>query len=96
MGLDLLDFAFRIEKQLRVKIGSDDFRSLESAWAQRTPPDTTAGALHDWVVRLCEAKGANVPHSSWSRVRLELAKVVGKPPQIIHRDTLVIRDLGFS
>ena len=57
---------------------------------------TLPAELHDWVVKLCEARGVRVPHSSWTRVKLELARTVGKRPQIIHRDTLIVRDLGFS
>jgi hypothetical protein len=101
VGIDLLDFAFRIEKQFGIKVERDDYRILEQ-WASerrghlKPPYDIAAGELHDWVVKLCEARGVKVPYSSWNRVKLELAKVVRKPPQIIHRETLVIRDLGFS
>jgi hypothetical protein len=95
MGIDLLDFSFRIEKRFGIKINREDYRALEPSWMSRKPIDLTAGEMHDWVVTLCEARGIQVPHSSWNRVRLELAKVVGKPPQIIRRETLVKRDLGF-
>jgi hypothetical protein len=94
-GVDLLDFSFRIEKGFGIKIDREDFRALEPSWMSRNPTDVTAGEMPDWVVSLCEAQGMQVPHSNWDRVRLELAKVVGKPPQIIHRETLVKRELGF-
>ena len=101
MGIDMLDFTFRIEKRFGIKTNPrDDYRILEQWAVERRPHmkpyDLTAGELHDWVVKLCEARGVKVPRSSWNRVRLELAKVVGKPPQIIHRETMVVRDLGFS
>jgi hypothetical protein len=96
MGIDLLDFTFRIEKRFGIKTNRDDFRTLEPSLLSRKPPDMTAGELHDWVVKLCEARGVKVPYSSWNRVKIELAKVVSKSPQIIHRDTLVVRALGFS
>lgn len=96
MGVDLLDFSFRIEKRFGIKINRDDYRLLEPSWTGREPPDMTAGELQDWVLTLCEARGVKAPHGSWNRVRLELAKLLGKPPQIIQRETLVGRDLGFS
>ncbi len=96
MGIDFLDFTFQVEKRFGIKTNRDDIRMLEPGWISRKPPDVTAGELHDWVVKLCEARGVKVPHSSWTRVKLALARVVAKPPQIIHRETLVARDLGFS
>lgn len=96
MGVDLLDFTFRIEKRFGIKIRRDDDRILDVFWMSRVPRDVTAGEMHEWVVKLCQARGKKVPCSSWNRVRLELAKVVGKSPHSIHRDTLVKRDLGFS
>jgi hypothetical protein len=100
MGIDFLDFTFRIEKQFGIKVERGDSRILEQWATERrshmTPHDLSAGELHDWVVQLCQARGVKVPPSSWTRVKLELAKVVRQPPQHIRRDTLVIRDLGFS
>jgi hypothetical protein len=96
LGIDYLDFTFRIEKRFGIQIQIDEHRMLDSAWMSRRPPDVTAGELHGWVVKLCEARGLVVPYSSWNGVRLELAKTLGKPPQVIHRDTLVVRDLGLG
>ena len=96
MGMDFLDFSFRIEKRFGLKIHREDSRMLDAAWTSRKPYDITAAELHEWVVKLLKARRLAVPHSSWNRVRLELAKVVGKPPQAINRDTLVVRDLGFG
>jgi hypothetical protein len=94
--MDLLDFIFRIEKRFGFKTDPEDVRMLDPLWTRRKPPDVTAGELHEWVVKLCEARGMVVPRSSWNAVRLELAKVLCKPPQTIRRDTWVVRDLGFS
>ena len=96
MGVDFLDLTFQIEKRFSIKTNRDDVRLIEPCWLSRKPPDITAGELHDWVLKLCHARNVNVPHSSWNRVRLALATTVGKPPQIIHRDTLIRRDLGFE
>jgi hypothetical protein len=96
VGIDFLDFTFRIEKRFGIKIHTDDPRMLDAAWTSRKPPDVTAGELHDWVVKLCESRGVVVPYSSWNGVRLELAKALAKPPQAIHSDTLVVRDLAMG
>jgi hypothetical protein len=96
VGVDLLDFTFRIEKRFGFKTDREDIRMLDPLWTNRKPADVTAGELHQWIVKLCEARGMTVPYSSWNGVRLELARVVGKSPRIIHRDTWVIRELGFS
>jgi hypothetical protein len=91
--MDFLDFMFRIEKRFGIKIERGDLRMLEK---DRRPFDVTAGELYEWVVKVCETRGVKAPHSSWNGVRLELAKVVGKSPWIIHRETWVFRELGFS
>ncbi|MDB5325759.1 MAG: hypothetical protein JWM57_1328 [Phycisphaerales bacterium] len=93
MGLDLLDFTFRIEKSFHVKL---DLRDAWDRLPRRTPPDWTAGELHDWVMHLCSERGAAVPPSSWHRVQLVLVDVTGKSPKLIRRGTFVIRELGFS
>lgn len=89
MGVDMLDFTFRIEKRFEIKINRDDYRIVEEWATERRPKsrphDLTAGELHDWVVKLCEARGIIVPYSSWNRVKVELSKTVGKRPQVVHR-----------
>jgi hypothetical protein len=91
MGVDFLDFEFRIEKSLGLKFERWDTDRLP----QRAPFDITVGELHAWVVALCNERGVTVPPSSWHRVQLELAKVVGKSPRLIRPETLIKRDLGF-
>jgi hypothetical protein len=93
VGMDLLDFTFRIEKSFGIKIGQNDVNVLANG---RTKEQLTAGDLHSWIVGMCSDQKVSVPHSSWSRVRLELARVVGKSPNLIHANTLIVRDLGFS
>ena len=92
MGLDFVDFTLRIEKSFRIHVGPGDYDRLP----KRKRFEMTAGELHEWVVELCKEKRANVPWSSWNRVRLELARVVGKPPRLIHRGTFIVKELGFS
>jgi len=91
MGVDLLDFSFRIEKSFGIKIAPDDYKRLP----QRQPFDATAGEMHEWVKSICRDRNVRVPWSSWTRVRIELAKTVCKPPQSIHPNTLIRRDLDF-
>jgi hypothetical protein len=91
MGVDFLDFSFRIEKAFGIKITSEDAKRLPS----RQPFDATAWEIHEWVTSICRERGVLVPWSSWTRVRIELAKTVSKPPQLIHRDTRIVRDLDF-
>jgi hypothetical protein len=92
MGMHMLDFSFRIERSFGVKIYNDDFNRLPA----RRPFDATAGEMHDWVTSICRERGVAVPWSSWNRVKLELANTLSKPLQVIHRDTFIVRDLGFS
>jgi hypothetical protein len=91
MGLDFLDFSFRIERSFGFKFHRDDYKKLPS----RKPFDATAWEMHEWVTSVCRDRGVRVPWSSWTRVKLELAKTVGKPPQAVHRHTLVVKDLDF-
>ena len=52
MGIDFLDFTFRIEKRFGIKIHTDDPRMLDAAWTSRNPPDLNRGG----TARLgCEA-----------------------------------------
>ena len=83
--MDLLDFGFRIEKSFGIKIDQKDVNVLANG---RTKEQITAGDLHSWIVGMCSDQKVRVPHSSWSRVRLELARVVGKSPNLIHSNTL--------
>ena len=90
MGIDALDFQFRIEKSFKMKLAREAWDRLP----RRSPPDVTVGELHDMVVRACIETGVRVPPSSWTRVKLELARVLRKSPRLIHPHTLLARDLG--
>lgn len=92
MGMDLLDFTFRVEKAFKIKVPREAYDRLP----RRVPFDATAGELHDWVAELCAAQGVPRPFSSWSRVKKVLVDVTGKSPKLIRRETLVVRELGFS
>ncbi len=92
MGLDLLDFSLHIETSFGVKIGQSDYPKL----VRSSTTDLTAGELHAWVVRLCNDRGIPVPPSSWNRVKLALARVTNKSPRIIHPNTWIMKELGFS
>lgn len=100
MGVEMLDFTFRLEKRFGIKIGRDEMKLLESAIfplrGHLKPPDLLAGEVHNWVVALCEAQGIPVPHSSWNRVRIALSQTSGRPPQAIRPETFLARDLGFT
>ena len=92
MGLDLLDFTFRVEKSFGMKIHRADYDRLP----RRTPFDVTAGEMHDWIVQLCKERGVPVPFSSWNRIRRVLTDVTGKSPKLIHPETFLVRELDFS
>ena len=93
MGLDLLDFTFRIEKSFGLKL---DRRIAWEHLPKRKPADWTIEELHDWVVQLCVDQSIPVPRSSWNRIKLVLVDVTGKSPKLIRRGTFVVRELGFS
>jgi hypothetical protein len=94
MGMDLLDCSFRIEKSFHFKFGKEDYKKLDFG---RRPWDVTASELHQWVLDCCKNATVTPPQwSSWNRVRLELAHTTSKSPNLIHRDTLIVKDLGFS
>src|SRR5262245_21997430 len=98
MGVDFLDFQFRIERRFGLKIESADWKALGEFCLKDTKGkwcDITAGDLHHWVITLCQKRGMKVPHSSWNRVKLEIAKVCGISPREIRRDTRVKEELGF-
>jgi hypothetical protein len=49
MGLDLLDFTFRVERSFGIKVKPVDYECLPS----RRPWDVTAGEMCGWVVGMC-------------------------------------------
>ena len=92
MGMDFLDFTFRVERSFGIKIARTDYDRLP----RRKPFDMTAGEMHDWVVQICKDRGVKVPPSSWNRVRIVLMDVTGASPSEIRRSSWVVRELGFS
>jgi hypothetical protein len=92
MGLNLLDFTFRIEKAFKIKVPRKAYERLP----KRIPFEVTAGEMHDWVAQLCAEQGARLPPSSWNRVKMVLVDVTGKSPKLIRHDTWIVKDLGFS
>ena len=92
MGLDLLDFTFRIEKAFRIKVPREAYDRLP----KRNPFEATAGEMHDWVAQLCAEQGVQLPPSSWNRVKKVLVDVTGKSPKLIRRETWIVKELGFS
>src|SRR5580765_365725 len=91
MGMDLLDFTFRVEKAFRIKMPREVFDRLP----QRIPFDATAGEMHDLVLSVCAHQGVHAPPSSWNRVKKVLVDVTGKSPKLIRRETWIVRELGF-
>ena len=92
MGVDLLDFTFRIEKTFQIKVPREAYDRLP----KRIPFDATAGEMHDWVVGICADQGVEVPFSSWNRVKKILMDVTGKSPRLIRRGTWIVKELDFS
>ncbi|HEV2296232.1 MAG TPA: hypothetical protein VGR35_20475 [Tepidisphaeraceae bacterium] len=92
MGLDLLDFTFRIEKAFKIKVPRDAYDRLPT----RIPFEATAGEMHDWIAQLCVEQGVAPPPSSWNRVKKVLVDVTGKSPKLIRRETWIVKELGFS
>lgn len=92
MGMDLLEFTFRVEKAFGIIVP----RAAYDRLPKRNPFEATAGELHDWVAELCAGQGVRLPPSSWNRLKMVLVDVTGKSPKLIRRDTCVVRDLGFS
>lgn len=93
VGMDDLDIVFRLERQFSVKL---KLAALGPHFCRRTPPDLSAGELHDWVVAQCVAQGKPVPHSSWRRVKVVLLDAIAARPSTVRRDSLLRADLGMS
>src|SRR5689334_20061910 len=83
MGLDLLDFTFRVEKAFQINVPRGAYERLP----RRIPFEVTAGELHDWVAQLCAEQGVRLPPSSWNRVKKVLVDVTGKSPKLIRRES---------
>jgi hypothetical protein len=90
--MDALDVSFRLEKQFGIKIGRFDWDRIP---CHGKPIDTTAGELHDWVVRPCVEQNIPVTHSSWHAVKKVLAEALHVSPWKITRSSWLKRDLGF-
>lgn len=88
MGMDLLDFTFRIEKAFSINVSRHAY--------DRLPKRIPFEATDDWVAQLCKEQGVELPPSSWNRVKRVLVDVTGKSPKLIRRDTWIVKELGFS
>jgi hypothetical protein len=82
-----------MERSFGIKIDQSAVNLLADG---RAKAKITAGDLHSWIASLCRAQEVPLPPSSWNRVRLGLALVVGKSPNLIRPNTLIVQDLGFS
>jgi hypothetical protein len=90
--MDFLDFTIRIEKAFSIKVPRGTFDRLP----KRVPFDATAGEVHDVLVELCTHQGVAIPPSSWNRVKKALADVTGTAPDLIRRETWLVKELNFS
>ncbi len=91
MGLQLLDIQFQLEKKFDIKISKEELVSL---FTERTPPDCSAGELHDFACRKVEATGRQVPVDSWNAVTRILGDSLTVRSRTIRKDSLLVADLG--
>ena len=92
MGIEFLDLQFRLEKSFQTRLP----KSWGKEAGDRRPSDITAGDVHAYVCRFLRQSGQPVPHSSWHRVKLCVARVDGTSPSEVKADTRLVKDLDFG
>lgn len=92
MGMDFVDFFYRLEKLFGIRLEPED---LFDEWRQNGN-DCTAGRLHEIMCEKCRQKALPVPTSSWTRIRLAIARTLACPVKDVKREVWLRRDLGFD
>lgn len=92
MGVDFLDFNFRLEKQFDIRLTS----AIWTEWFPSPRRDITAGEVHESICKVLIAQGKPIPPSSWHRVKLCVARTAGKSPLLVNPQSLLRADLGFD
>jgi hypothetical protein len=92
MGMDHLDFTFRLEKTFELKL---PFETVFAGYDAKTR-DLTAGQVHENICRYLQSQGRTVPVSSWHRVQVCAAKASSKKIAQVKPQSRLIADLGFS
>lgn len=112
MGLDYLDLIFRVEKEFKVRISQADLEEmgrvqpdvpasavLELLVTRPTCPSCGYSLRGHGVAGMCPECGGSFVFDSeetWERLRRILAAVTRLDPVKISRESLLVRDLGFT
>jgi acyl carrier protein len=97
MGIDLLTLAFRLEKQIGVKLRADQFSTLAKG---NDPPDIKVGDLFDLLCSEARQSGLVDLESNadtlWPIYQRTIADTLGVDPAEVTNDKGLIRDLGAA
>jgi hypothetical protein len=95
MGIDLLDLAFRIERQLGVKVSRDQLSKLAM---RNEPPDIRVGDLFDFIrgeVPLSGVLDLELDADAlWPIYQRAVSDALGVDLEEVTKDKGLIRDLG--
>jgi hypothetical protein len=95
MGLDLLDVAFRLERQFGVKVSPDQYSKMAM---RNDPPDIRVGDLFDFIRGEVPCVGVldlelNAD-ALWPMFQREISDALGVDLEEVTKDKGLIHDLG--
>jgi hypothetical protein len=91
LSLNLIDIICRLEKQFQGMVPS---KIIEKHAYQNEPPDITAGELCDLTCRCIRLAGMEIPADAWERVRGTVAESLAIAPDLVKKDSWLVRDLS--
>lgn len=91
MGLILLDLTFRVEHAFKIRIP----RNWPAQLGLKVPgDDVTLGQYLEYIAKLCEEQGVDVPDDAWSRLRKIASDACTIDERKLSRDTRLIEDIA--
>jgi hypothetical protein len=66
---------------------------IEKHVDRNDPPDITVGEIHDLTCRCARLAGKDVPADSWDRVRRSVSDSLGVSPELVTKESSLMRDL---
>jgi hypothetical protein len=90
LSLDLADILCRLDKEFH---GMVPWKIIEKHVDKNDPPDITAGELSDLTCRCIRLAGREIPPDAWERVRKTVSESLVVAPEIVMKESWLVRDL---
>jgi hypothetical protein len=90
LSLHLADIVCRLKNEFR---GMVPWKIIEKHVAQNEPPDISMGELYDLTCRCVGLAGHEIPADAWDRVRRCVSESLAIAPDMVTKESWLVRDL---